>query len=61
MIATLRSKRQRFNESMAKWVHNSGSSIYIFLDDIPSQTGLCLNNGKAMKKSSETDNFLVLQ
>ena len=40
MIAALCSKSKRFNESMAKWFHGSGSSMYIFLDDLPSQTGV---------------------
>ena len=45
-VATLCSKSERFHESMAKWFHDSGSSMYIFLDDLPSQTAVCLNNGR---------------
>ena len=37
IIATLCPKSKRFNESMAMWFHESGSSIYIFLDDLPCQ------------------------
>ena len=46
MIDALCSKSERFNESMAKWFLDSGSSMYIFLDDLPIQTGVCLNNGR---------------
>ena len=46
MIAVFCSKSERFNESLAKWFHNPGSSKYIFLDDLPSQTGVYLNNGR---------------
>ena len=46
MIAALCSKSKLCNESMAKWFHDSGSSMYIFLDDLPSKTGVCLNNGR---------------
>ena len=57
MIAALCSKCERVNEPMAKWFRDSGSSIYIFLDDLPSQTGVCLKKWQAMKNSSETSQF----
>ena len=46
MIAAFCSKSEQFNESMAEWFHDSGSPMYIFLDDLPNQTGACLNNGR---------------
>ena len=46
MIAALCSKSERFNESVTKWFHDSGSSMYIFLDDPPNETGVCLNNDR---------------
>ena len=46
IIVGLCSKSDRFNESEAKWFHESGSSMFIFLDDLPNQTGVCLNNGR---------------
>ena len=44
MFDALCSKIERFSESMAKLFNDSGSSMYIFLDNLPSQTGVCLNN-----------------
>ena len=61
MIAALCSKSKRFTESVAKWFHDSGSSMYIFLDDLPSQTGVCLNNGKRWKIAQKQVSLLVLQ
>ena len=41
VIVALCSKSQQFNESNEKWSHDSGSIMYIFLDDVPSsQTGI---------------------
>ena len=46
MTNELCSKSEWFNDlanvSMPKWFHDSGSSMYIFLDDLQSQTGVCL-------------------
>ena len=49
------------NESMAKWFHDSGSSMYIFLDDLPSQTGVCLNNGRRWKTAQKQVSLIVPQ
>ena len=62
MIAALCSKSERFNELTAKWFHDSGSSLYIFLNDLPSETEVCLNDGrqcnvKKKRKKSETGKF----
>ena len=61
MIAAICSKSERFNESMAQWFYDSGSSIYIFLDNLPSQTGICLNNGRWWKITQKQLGLLVLQ
>ena len=61
MIAVLCSKSERFNESIAKGFHDSGSSMYIFLDDLPSQTGACLNNGRLWKIAQKQLSLHVLQ
>ena len=61
IIAALCSQSQWFNESMAKWFHDSGSFMSIFLDDLPSQTGVCLNNGRQWKIAQKQVSFLVLQ
>ena len=53
-------KSKRFNESMAKWFHDSGSSMYIFWDDLPSQTGVCLNNGRRWQIAHKQVSLLVL-
>ena len=43
------------------WFHHSGSSMYIFLDDLPSQTGVCLNNGRRWNIAQKQVSLLVLQ
>ena len=53
MIAALCFKSERFNESIAKSFHDSGPSIYIFLDDLQSQTGIYLNNDRRWKIAQE--------
>ena len=60
MFAALCSKSKRFNEPTAKWFHDSGSSMYIFWDDLPSQTGVCLNNGRRWKIYQKQVSLLVL-
>ena len=61
MMAALCTKSERFNESMAKWFHDSGSSVYIFLDDLPSQTGVCLHNARQCKIAKKKLSLFVLQ
>ena len=61
MIAALCSKSKRFNQWMAKWFHNSGSSTYTFLDDLQSQSVVCLNNGRRWKIAQKQVSLLVLQ
>ena len=60
IIAALCSKNKRFSESVAKWFHDSGSSMYILLDDLPSQTGVSLNNGRQWKIAQKQVSLLVL-
>ena len=61
MIATLCSKSEWSSESVAKWFHDFGSSMYIFLDSLPSQTRLYLNNGRWWKIAQKQVSLLVLQ
>ena len=61
MIAAVCSKSERFNESIAKWLHDSGSSMHMFLGYLSSQTEVCLNNGRRWKTAQERVSLLVLQ
>ena len=61
MIVALCSKSERFDESMGKWFHDSDSSMDILLDDLPSQTGVCLNNGRRRQIAQKQEILLVLQ
>ena len=61
MIAARCSKNGRSNESMAKWFCDFGASMYIFFYNLPSQTGVCLNNGRQWKIAQKQVSLLVLQ
>ena len=61
MIAALCSKSERINESMAKSLYGSGSSMYILSDDLASLTGIHLNNGRRWKIAQKHVSLLVLQ
>ena len=46
---------------MAKRFRDSGSPLYKLLDDLPSQTGVCLNNGRRWKIAEKQVSLFVLQ
>ena len=51
---------ERFNESMAKWFQDSGSSMYILLYDLQSLTGVYLNTGRRQKIAQKQVRLLLL-
>ena len=59
MIAAFCSKSMRFNESVAKWFHDSGSSMYIFWDG-PPMPDWSLNNGRRRKIAQKQVSLLLL-
>ena len=54
-------KSMQFNQSMAKWFHHSRWSVYVFWDDLWSQTGFCLKNVRRWKIAQNQWSLLVLQ